>query len=139
MQPLRCGRFLASLSIILISSSGCERHIIYCEGPYTSSPDGQCKAQLVQDVATNSADAVVECNDWHYPPYPDWNAVILNGPHSPMAIRWIDTHLLEVSVPVAADVRHYQPEIRGRSYSVQISLRKVRAGDTAPGGCGLDP
>lgn len=135
---LRHGRFVISL-LLLVTQSGCERHIIYCEGPYASSPDSQCKAHLVQDLATNGAYAVVECNDWHYAPYPDWNAVILNGPHSPMAVRWIGERSLEVSVPAAADIRSYQPQIRGRSYTVQISLHKLPAGETALGGCGLDP
>jgi len=122
-----------------LASWPCERHIAYCEASYVSSPDRQCKAQLVQDAATNGDYAVVECNDWHYPPYRDWHAVILNGSHCPMAVRWIGNHSLEVSVAAAADIRNDQPEIRGRSYSVQISLHKVPDGDAALTGCGLDP
>src|SRR5262249_35145954 len=60
-----------------LSLSGCGRVIIYCEGEPAKSPDGECNAQLVQDVATHGAYAVVECNDWQYEPYPDWTAVIL--------------------------------------------------------------
>ena len=129
----------ALLAITLLNLSGCERHIVYCEGSRVASPDGQCNAQLVQDVATNGAYAVVECEDWHYPPYPDWNAVILNGPHTPLTMAWLGNHSLEVTVPSAADIRNYQSTIRGRSYAVEVALRRAPHGDTTIPGCGLDP
>jgi hypothetical protein len=127
------------LAITLSNLIGCERHIVYCEGPRVSSPDGQCNAQRVQDVATNGAYAVVEYQDWHYPPYPDWNAVILNGPHTPLTMAWLGNRSLEVTVPSAANIRNYQSTIRGRSYAVEVALRKAPHGDTAISGCGLDP
>ena len=128
------------LAIIPSNLIGCERHIVYCEGPPVASPDGQCDAQFVQDVATNGAYAVVDCQDWHYPPYPaDWNAVILNGPHTPLTIAWLGNRSLEVTVPAAADIRNYQSTIRGRSYAVEVALRKALPGDTTIHGCGLDP
>ena len=126
-------------AIILSNLIGCERHIVYCEGPRVASPDGQCNAQLVQDVATNGAYAVVECQDWHYPPYPDWNAVILNGPHTPLTMAWLGNRSLEVTVPSTADIRNYQSTIRGHSYAVKVALRKALHGDTAIHGCSLAP
>ena len=129
----------ASLAIALVNLSGCERHIVYCEGPRVASPDSECNAQLVQDVATNGAYAVVECAEWHYPPYPNWNAVILNGPHTPLTMAWLGNRSLEVTVPSAADVRNYQSTIRGRSYAVEVVLHRAPYGYTAIPGCGLDP
>ena len=49
-----------------LSLGGCGRVIVYCEGELERAPDGECRAQLVQDVATRGAYAVVECKDWHY-------------------------------------------------------------------------
>ena len=45
-----------------ITQGGCQRAVIYCEGELAPSPDGQCTAQLVQDVAT---DSVLATEDFH--------------------------------------------------------------------------
>ncbi|HEX5208532.1 MAG TPA: hypothetical protein VFW10_12175, partial [Steroidobacteraceae bacterium] len=63
-------------------------------------------AQFSQDVATNGAYASVDCKAWHYgQPPPDWNAVVLNGAHTPLALRWLGSHTLEVTLPAGASVR----------------------------------
>lgn len=133
-------RRFALLPMITMMLSGCARHIIYCEGSNVTSPDGQCSAQLVQDVATKGSYASVDCKDWHYQPYvQDQNAIALNGAHTPLAVRWLGNHRLEVTLPPGASVRRFQPNIRGRSYTVQVSLRTKSPGDTPISGCGLDP
>jgi hypothetical protein len=136
-QAALCYRMIAtSLILAFLNLSGCDRRIVYCEGPRIASPGGRCNAQLVQDVSTNGAYATVECDDWHSPPYPDWNALILNGPHTPLAIAWLGDRSLEFTIPRGADVRHYQPLIQGRSYTVAT---KLLSSDTTITGCGLDP
>jgi hypothetical protein len=77
----------ATVASASLSLGGCGRVIVYCEGELEKSPDGECFAQLVQDVATRGAYAVVECKDWHYVPYPDWNAVILGGARTGRTLR----------------------------------------------------
>src|SRR6266853_3313124 len=102
-----------------VALNACDRHIIYCEGPRLASADGECTAQLVQDVSTDGTYAVVECRNWHYAPNPpNWNAVTLKGTQNAVALKWLDSRTVEISVSQNAEVKLYQPSMKGSAYTV---------------------
>lgn len=132
---------MARLGVVVLLGfglSGCGQFVSYCEGDIAKSPDGKCSAYLVQDVSTKRAYAVVECIDWHYgPPYPNWNSVIARGARTPMEVHWVRDHVVEVTVNADATIETHQQTIQGRSYSVDVLLRRLPVGAGTLKGCRL--
>jgi len=123
--------------IVVAGLGACERHIVHCESASVPSPDRECRAQLVQDVSTDGTCAVVDCAEFHYPPYPDWNAVVLKGTAEGMSLKWLGNRTIEVTVSQGAVIRQYQRSIQSRSYAVEVALRGVTSTDPRPAGCAL--
>ena len=125
-----------ALCLCLALLNGCGDGIIYCEGEMVRSPDSECKAQLIQDVATDGTYAIVECSDWHNLPGPDWNAVVLKGTKHGLATKWLENRVVEIDVPAQAKIREQQRVMKGVNDSVEVIVRRV--GSTEPvAGCGI--
>ena len=124
-------------ALVLAALVSCSRSIIYCEGDPVQSPDGQCKAQMIQDATTDNTVAVVECNAWHYGPSPtaDWNALVLRGTKYALDLKWTANGLIEVTIPVGASIKSRQAHMQGLDYVVNVVLRED-SGTKFPG-CGI--
>lgn len=126
----------ATACLCLALLSGCGSGIVYCEGDIVRSPDSECWAQLIQDVATDGTYAVVECNDWHTLPGPDWNAVVLKGTDHGLTTKWLENRVVEIDVPAEAEVREQQRVMKGVNDSVEVVVRRVGSTERAAG-CGI--
>ena len=125
------------LAMSVLGGCGQGMFVSYCEGTLAKSPDGNCSAQLVQDVATKRAYAVVECTAWHYEQEPNWNAVVVRGARTPIGVRWVHDHLIEVTVNADASIEASQSVIQSPSYLVKVELRRLPKGAATLQGCGL--
>ena len=126
---------------LALAVCGCGRQVIFCQGPVLGSPDGECTAQVVQDVATDGSYATLECNDlaWHREGTPEWNVVVARGAQAPIELKWVGERRLEAVVNAGTRIETHKTTIRGDKYSVEVSLRELPVGERALQGCGLDP